>query len=289
MVIQAACAQFAPAKAEVEANLDRIANIIRQAASEGVDLLVFPETATSGYFVEGGAPEVALSVDALASMLGSRLPDLSRAIDVVVGHYELADHDVFNSATYFECLPDGKVEPKHTARKFFLANYGVFDEERFVSRGRELEVVQTRLGVVAILICEDVWHSIMPTLMAAKGAEFLVIPSASPGRGFSHEKPDNLLRYERMLCAIGEEHGVWCVNSMLAGFEGGKGFVGGSMVVDPTGAIVAQSPMMDEHLLIAKIDKDQIAAARAQTPLISDLRAVWSDIVRIATNAELPN
>ena len=81
-------------------------------------------------------------------------------------------------------------------------------------------------GRLAILICEDIWHSILPSLCAAAGAQLILVPSASPGRGFSGNTVSNLDRYERLLTAVSEEHGVYCVNCHLCGFEGGKGFVG---------------------------------------------------------------
>ncbi|MBI3721800.1 MAG: carbon-nitrogen hydrolase family protein, partial [Fimbriimonas ginsengisoli] len=61
MRFTAACVQFAPAKAEVAKNLDSIAGAIRQAAGEGARLVVFPEAATSGYYLEGGVLEAALT------------------------------------------------------------------------------------------------------------------------------------------------------------------------------------------------------------------------------------
>ncbi|MBI3721220.1 MAG: beta-ureidopropionase, partial [Fimbriimonas ginsengisoli] len=171
-------------------------------------------------------------------------------------------------------------------RKFFLPTYGVFDEERFVSRGRELGVFDTSLGRIGVLICEDVWHSVLAALLALRGAQVVVVPSASPARGFSGELPDNLERYERMLRAVSEEHGVWCLNCQLCGFEGGKGFVGGSSVVDPFGRVAARSPVMDEHVLLAEIDLDQVQLARSQTPLVSDLQSAWGDVKRLASDTE---
>ena len=53
-------AQFKPKKADVESNLSRIRGVVAEQAGT-VDLLVFPETSLTGYFVEGGVAEVALS------------------------------------------------------------------------------------------------------------------------------------------------------------------------------------------------------------------------------------
>ncbi|MEZ0325582.1 MAG: nitrilase-related carbon-nitrogen hydrolase, partial [Fimbriimonas sp.] len=83
MAFTIACAQFAPRKAEVEANLDRIAEIALQAQSEQVDLLLLPETSTSGYFLEGGVLESSLTGAQLVEGLWQRLGNsMTRPLDV---------------------------------------------------------------------------------------------------------------------------------------------------------------------------------------------------------------
>lgn len=281
MTLTVACAQFSPKKAQMAANLDTIAALALQASGEGADLVLFPEASVTGYFLEGGVLECSFTQEELTRELAARLEGLPKALDIALGFYEKGDGIVHNSAAYFECGP-GEVELKHTYRKFFLPTYGVFDEERFVAAGRELGVFDTRFGRVGFLICEDVWHSVLATLTAVAGAQLVLVPSASPARGFSGETIGNLDRYGRMLRAIGEEHGVFCVNTQLVGFEGGKGFVGGSSVIGPAGQVLAQSPIAEDHLLLAEIDLEEVAVARASAPLIADLRSVWADIVRLA-------
>ena len=280
-----ACAQIAPVKAEVDRNLDTIAAAILQASGEGADLVVLPETSTSGYFLEGGVLESSLSPGELQTQLASRLVELSRPVDVLVGFYENEAGNLYNACAYIAFEP-GKSNLIGVYRKFFLPTYGVFDEDRFVGRGRNLGVFSTRFGKLGVLVCEDVWHSVMPTLTALSGAQVILVPAASPGRGFNGETVENLDRYQRLLRAVAEEHGVWCVNCQLCGFEGGKGFVGGSMVIDPLGAVVAQSPILEPHLLISEVDTDMITLARSQSPLLPDLQNAWADIRRIANERE---
>lgn len=286
MAFKVACAQFAPRKAAVAQNLDRIAEIVLQAQELEIDLLTFPETSTSGYFLEGGVLDAALSANQLLAEISRRLGGrIHRPIDITLGFYQNADGNLYNSAAYFEL---GEHGPRlvHIYRKFFLPTYGVFDEERFVSRGRDLGVFESRLGRVALLICEDIWHSFLPALCAAGGAQIILVPSASPGRGFSGETVGNHDRYQRLLTAVSEEHGVFCVNCQLCGFEGGKGFVGGSMVTDPFGRLLGQAPLQEEHLLVADVDLDLVTVARAQSPLISDMQTAWSDIRRIVSELD---
>lgn len=281
----AAIAQFRPEKANLVANLDRIAEIIRQAAHEGAELVVFPEASTSGYFLEGGVLECAMEIEHLEAELHARLKDLPRRIDVALGFYQKLDESLFNAAAYLEASAE-QIRTVQVYQKFFLPTYGVFDEERFVSSGNHLAVFESRLGRMALLVCEDIWHSIMPTLCALKGAQVLLVPSASPARGFEGERPGNVERYERLLRGISEEHTVYCVNAALVGFEGGKGFVGMSTVTDGEGHVIARAPMLEEHLLLTEIDLDGLAVARARAPLLSDLRSRWSSILKLADQIE---
>lgn len=272
-------AQFTPEKAAVSKNLDRIAEFALAAAAEGAELVVYPETITSAYFLEGGVLESALTAEELLDELEKRLAGLNRTLDLCLGFYEKENGDLYNSAAYLQVGQYPRLV--HTYRKFFLPTYGVFDEERFVARGHELGVFDTRLGRMAILICEDVWHSILSALSAAAGAQMILVPSASPARGFEGPTIGNLDRYNRMLRAVSDEHGVYCVNAQLCGFEGGKGFVGGSSVIDPYGRTLASAPVLDDHLLLAPVDLELIDLARSQLPLTSDLRSAWGDIRRI--------
>jgi predicted amidohydrolase len=286
MAFKVACAQFAPLKAEVERNLDTIANIVVQAHDEGADLVLLPEACTSGYFLEGGVLESSLTSTQLLAALWKRLTkSLKGEVDVVLGFYENNDGTLYNSAAYIEFSPNG---PRLVGiyRKFFLPTYGVFDEERFVSRGRDLGVFETRLGKIAVLICEDVWHGVLPTLCAVNGAQLILVPAASPGRGFSGPEVENHDRYRRLFRGIAEEHGLFCANAQLCGFEGGKGFIGGSMIIDPSGKIMAEAPVATEHLLIAEIDPYLVAISRAQSPLLSDLQSVWEDVRRLVAKSE---
>jgi len=282
MAFLAACAQFTPVKADVPRNLDRVAEYALAAYREGCELVVFPETITSAYFLEGGVLESSLQAEQLLAEVELRIKGaVGRPLDLLIGFYENESGCLYNSAAYVEVGPSA-ARLVHVYRKFFLPTYGVFDEERFVTRGREIGVFESRFGRMAVLICEDVWHSVLPALCALKGAQIILVPSASPARGFSGEQIDNLDRYMRMLKAISEEHGVYCLNAQLTGFEGGKGFVGGSMMVDPSGRIYAQGPIQEEHLLVAPVDLDLVAIQRSQFPLISDLQSSWEDIKRIA-------
>jgi len=162
----------------------------------------------------------------------------------------------------------------------FLPTYGVFDEERFLSRGRRLQAFDTRFGRMAILICEDAWHAIMPMLAAIKGARVLIVPSASPGRGLAEGgELESVLHWRNVLRSYAVEHGVFVLYAGLAGFEGGKGMTGSSSVIDPFGDTIVAAPALGTHLISASIELSDIDVARARLPLLGDLSAVLPDLL----------
>jgi len=273
-VVRIALSQFRPTKGEYAENVARIGAVVSQAAKldPKPDLIVFPETATSGYFVEGGVKELAVTAGTLVRDLAAAYK--GPTIDVVVGFYEQFQNHIYNSGLYVT-LGDKTPEVRHVHRKVFLPTYGVFDEERFVDRGQEgVRSFDTGWGgKAAILICEDAWHSLAATVAALQGAQLLIVPSASPARGLGEELPTSVVRWERIVQGIAEEHGVFVALANLVGFEGGKGFPGASVVIDPTGRIVARGPLFEEALLTAELDLDSLTTARSDSPLLSDLQS----------------
>src|SRR5207249_948893 len=165
---------------------------------------------------------------------------------------------------------------RHVHRKVFLPTYGVFDEERFVERGRDIRAFDTRWGRAAILICEDAWHSVSGMIAALQGAQLVIVPSASPARGTGTDEegarlPASVVRWERIVRGIADEHGVWVALASLVGFEGGKGFPGASVLINPSGDIVLRGPLFEEAVLTYDIDFNETTRARAESPLLADL------------------
>ncbi|MDI9636851.1 nitrilase-related carbon-nitrogen hydrolase [Kamptonema cortianum] len=273
--------QFRPDKGEYRKNVERIAEASKEAVSAGADLVLFGESATTGYILEGGVDELCVDAEQLADDLLNLLKNHKGHFDLVVGFYEKSLERPYNSALHVE-IKDGEIVRRHFYRKFFLPTYHVFDEARFHQEGNELGAIETRFGKIGVLICEDVWHSIMGSLLAVAGAHTILVLSASPARGFQSEKPSNLLRYERMLTAMAEEHGLYIAMSMLVGFEGGKGLVGGSLAISPFGETMIQAETMGEQIILAEVDTEMVRVARSQTPLISDLKERWTDLMKLA-------
>ncbi len=290
-MLNIAISQFRPAKGEYAANLERIGAVLDEAALLDIRpaLVVFPETATSGYFVEGGVKGVAVTA-------GTLLRDLDRVyrggakdrpvIDVSIGFYERFQNHFHNSCLY-ATLGGAAPEVRHVHRKVFLPTYGVFDEERFVDRGQDgVRAFDTGWGGrAAILICEDAWHSLAGTIAALEGAQVILVPSASPARGTGVDEegtrlPASMVRWERVVRGLAEEHGVYVVLANLVGFEGGKGFPGASVVIDPMGNLVVRGPLFEEGLVVAELDLEQLTHARADAPLLADLQSALPILIK---------
>jgi predicted amidohydrolase len=200
-------------------------------------------------------------------------------VDLVAGFYENDDGTYYNSALYLEVRP-GEARIVHLHRKMFLPTYGVFDEERFLSRGRKLGVFETRFGCFSILICEDACHAIVPAIAAIKGARVLIVPSASPGRGIDHPgELASIAQWRDMLRVAAVEHGIYVIYAGLTGFEGGKGMTGSSSVVNPRGDILVEGSTTEACIIRAVLDLREIDIARASLPLLGDLGSVLPDLL----------
>jgi NAD+ synthetase len=264
-----ALAQLKPTKADVTGNVERVRRILADESAHA-DLVVFPEAALSGYFLEGGVADAAISVERLVELLGA---PASESADVVIGFYERWRRRLFNSAAYLEASGGGWIV-RHVHRKLFLPTYGVFDEARFVEAGTEVRAFDSRFGRFGMLNCEDAWHSLPGTILALDGAELIVVVSASPARDFSptgRGMPGNLDRWDKLAPAMATEHGVFVVVAQLTGSEGGKVFPGGSIAVGPDGRVLARGPLMEEAVTVATLDAKALDRSRVASPLLADL------------------
>ncbi len=289
-MLRIALAQFRPRKAAYGANLSQIGDLLAELAKgpEAPDLVVLPETALTGYFVEGGVQELAVSAEQLFADLSAvhgaaGLPPL----DLVTGFYEIWNTRLYNSALVVR-LGGDLAGVKHVHRKIFLPTYGVFDEERFVEPGRSVQAFDLGAFRAAVLVCEDAWHSLVPTIAALDGAQVIIVLSASPARGIQPSddgdgRPESTTRWERVAQSIAAEHGVFVVVAHLVGFEGGKAFPGGSVVVDPRGAVLARAPIFEDAVTSVALDLDEITRARADEPLLSDLETHLPHLLELLT------
>ena len=306
-VLRLALAQFRPKKGEIAGNIARIGEILAQAAAldPAPDVVQFAETVLSGYFVEGAVRETATTAPTLATALGGAYFAAGgrRAIDTVIGFYEEHEGTLHNSSVYIALDPSGAAQVLHVHRKNFLPTYGMFDEERFVGRGFGIKAFDTRWGRTALLVCEDAWHSLSGTIAALDGAQVVFVSAAAPARGMQGAAagteprsegaaPASVGRWERLIRDIAEEHGVFVALANLVGSEGGKVFPGASLLMGPQGDLRARGPLWEEALVTADVDLVDITRARADSPMLSDLRVALptmrAELERVAGGAMAP-
>ncbi len=261
-----AVGQIAPTLGDLEKNLALHEKMAREAVAQSANLLVFPELSLTGYFLKDQVPSVALRPDAPALRL---FRELSQRIAIILGFVEEGSgHRFYNAAAYIE---GGEI--RHVHRKVYLPTYGIFDEARYLAAGDRVRAFDTALGRMAILICEDLWHPALPAIAAWDGAEVIVCPSASPGRGLGQTGPfQNASTWERTIRTCGDLLTSYLVYANRVGYEDGACFWGGSEVVAPSGEPLAKARYLEDELLLATLDPGGLRRARVANPLLRDER-----------------
>src|SRR6185503_2192205 len=282
-LVHLAIAQFKPRKAQYRANLERHGELFAQidTLEPRPMVLALPETALTGYFLEGGVREEAMTAGALARDLDVAYRSAvssGKPLDVTIGFYEVWNNKLYNSALYVT-LGDGEPRIRHVHRKVFLPTYSLFDEERFVERGTEIRAFDTAWGRAAMLVCEDAWHSMTATIAALDGAQIVFVCSAPPARGPWPKAdevpgPASVSRWERLARDMADEHGIYVTLSNLVGSEGGKLFAGSALLVGPKGDVRGRGTLWEEALVSATADIADVTRARADMPLVADLEVM---------------
>ena len=224
---------------------DRIA----EAKRLGVDLLVFPELAVTGYPPEDLLLRPGFIRAADQSL--ERLAREARGIVALVG-YPHYDRDLFNA-----CAVCSGGEVKAVYRKRFLPNYGVFDEARYFASGRDLILLEHGRTLVGVTICEDMWQPGPPaTDLALAGAELLVNLSASP----FHLQKDR--EREEMLVTRARDNACFVALCNAVGGQDELIFDGHSVVLDDEGEVIARAPGFEEALLVVDVEPEAVIGRR---------------------------
>lgn len=257
MKFKLAVAQVDAAVGNIETNLKHHLEVVEQAKHEKAQLVVFPELSLTGYTLRDLAWEVALNPFTDSRL--SALKEASKSVTIVLGLVESAEnHGIYNSAVLLE---DGFV--KHVHRKIYPPTYGMFEEGRYFSRGKEVAAFDSKLGRFGLLVCEDLWHMSLPYLLALDGAELIFSLTASPSR-IAPGSPDmDAARVNH------EQHRVYArllssylVFSNRVGYEDGVNFWGGSAVINPGGGMVSTAKLFESDLILAEIDSLEVQRAR---------------------------
>ncbi len=264
MKVRVGLSQISPTLGDLDRNIEIFRKAVAQAQEKGLELLIFPELGLTGYFLKDMVPAVA---QLRSSRLLKEMKAISQKLSLVVGLVEESrDHCFYNSAFYLE---GGEI--LHIHRKLYLPTYGMFDEQRYLARGKKVRAFETRFGRACMLICEDAWHPSTVYVASQDGAELLFIPSSSPGRGVEGGHDLAITRtWEGMNRIYALLFSQFCFFVNRVGYEDGVSFWGGSEVVDPKGEVQAKGPYFDEAFVEAEIDLQEVRRARISSPTLRD-------------------
>jgi predicted amidohydrolase len=246
----AACVQIAISPNHVEANVDKGVLWLEKAAREHqAELVVFPETVTTGYETGLTAEELWDLVDTAPGEITHKIQAAARRLGVYVvwPSYRRgeAKGQVWNSAILIN--PDGGITGIYD--KTHPAPWERRDGGGWVEVGTRADVFETDLGSIGMMICYDGDFPELSRLMAVKGAEVIVRPSALQ-RSYDIWYITNAAR--------AYDNHVYVVASNLVGQDacGNFGF-GHSMIVSPIAWRLAQARGTEE-IVSAKLDPDPL-------------------------------
>jgi NAD+ synthase (glutamine-hydrolysing) len=281
--MKVALAQINATVGDLEGNATRIVHAARRAYAQGVDLVLAPELALTGYPPEDLLLRPAF-MDACAEALRDMARELmsSQGLHVLVGHpHQIGDRgDVrtkstsrplrFNAASM---LAGGRIVGTYCKRE--LPNYQVFDERRYFASGRDAgqgplvcDVKGTRVGV---LICEDAWFEEPGAAAKRAGAQVLAVLNASP---FHLDKAEER---EARMAERARATGLPVLFSHLAGGQDEVVFDGASFAVDARGQLGVRGPSFEEALVVAEVEGGAVRGA--VHPLPSLEAQAWGALV----------
>ena len=240
-VIRVAAAQVNTTVGDIHGNSQLIEKWIKLAQLQQADLIAFPELTITGY-----PPEDLVLYDNFIEANKTALRHIAtkvKDIVAVVGFVDSEDGKLFNSAAV---LHQGKIVT--TYRKIHLPNYGVFDERRYFTPGDECPVISIRGIKIGINICEDIWEPIGPSEVQRKaGAQIIINLNSSPYQLGKHR------HREEIVSDLSKRNNIYTLYTNQIGGQDELVFDGGSMLFDPDGKLLSNSPRFEESLLVADI------------------------------------
>ncbi len=265
----AACIQNC-ADTELEANIEQVTGLVRQAARAGAELVCLPEN------FSGIQPTDALMLQAAyTEQKHPAIPHfrgLARelAIWLLMGSLpiKIAD-DKLNNRSYL-VNPEGEISA--TYNKIHLFDVSLKDGESYresstVSPGNEAVVAATPWGGLGMSICYDVRFPYLYRYLALAGARFIAVPAAfTRTTGEAH--------WHVLLRARAIETGSYVLAPCQNGVRrSGRATFGHSLIIDPWGRILADAGE-ESGFVAATIDPGEVIGARRMIPSLQHGREI---------------
>lgn len=250
--------QCEPLPLDVSGNLTRLERQAQAAAAQGAQVLVCPEMFLTGYNI--GARACAELAQAQDGPAAQRIAEIARqyAIAILYGYPERSvEQRVYNAVQ----LIDSRGERSSNYRKTHL--FSELDKSMF-SAGEDLgPVVELNGWRLGMLICYDVEFPENTRRLALAGAELILVPTANMA-------PFDFVCDVTVRARAFENH-CYVVYANYCGSEGEIRYCGLSSVCAPDGSRPALAAQ-DERLLIADLDRVQLAQARTVNDYFKDRR-----------------
>ncbi|HAE94330.1 MAG TPA: amidohydrolase [Hyphomonas atlantica] len=254
----------------MEANIDHATALIREAAGKGARFIATPEMTNLLDIRPGKArPKIVAESDdktlaalrALADELGIWLLIGSIAV-TVEGEERLANRS-------FLIAPDGSVRARYDKIHMFDVEVGdgqSYRESRSYRPGERAVLAETEFGKLGMTICYDVRFPHLYRKLAQAGAEILTIPAAfTRVTGEAH--------WHTLVRARAIETGSFVLAPAQGGkHEDGRETFGHSLIVSPWGDVLAEKADDEPGVIVADIDLDAVAKARARIPSLGNDR-----------------
>ena len=267
--------------ADIADNRRRLADKIRKLAAEGAELVVLQELHDSLYFCQTESVDNFDLAVCIPSDVTEFYSQTAREAGVVLvtSLFERRAAGLYhNTAVVFE--RDGSVAGKY--RKMHIPDDPAYYEKFYFTPGDlGFEPIQTSVGRLGVLVCWDQWYPEAARLMAMKGAEMLIYPTAIGWE--SSDTPDEKSRQREAWITVQRGHAVAnglpviTVNRVghepdPSGATNGIQFWGSSFVAGPQGEFLYQAPDDAEAEAIVEIDMKRSENVRRWWPFLRDRR-----------------
>jgi predicted amidohydrolase len=259
--ITVAVVQMYPQLGKVEENLIAMGKFVDKICSEQkVDLIVFPELATTGYELGLRFTDVAERVPGhVVNILAQRAADYNTHIVFGLVTKEKVESIIYNSAVLIGA--DGEMLGEY--RKLHLPG-----EERLAFRpGYRLPVFETAFGQIGVLLGWDLAFPEVARSLALDGADLLCV-CANWGHSPAQPREISVEEWETYVHARALENSLYVVASNRIGEEYSYHFFGDSRVVGPRGETYAFIEEEIEGYAVAPIDLDLVRKTREELQLM---------------------
>ncbi|MBQ4003182.1 MAG: carbon-nitrogen hydrolase [Bacteroidaceae bacterium] len=267
--------------ANVEENRQRLAVAIADVAARGAQLVVLQELHNSLYFCQVEDTENFSLAEPIPGPSTDFFGDVARRCGVVlvVSLFERRAAGLYhNTAVVLE--RDGSIAGRY--RKMHIPDDPAYYEKFYFAPGDlGFEPIDTSVGRLGVQVCWDQWYPEGARLMALRGAELLIYPTAI---GYeSSDTPDEQQRQREAWTTVQRGHAVANGLPLVAvnrvghepdpsGQTHGIQFWGSSFVCGPQGEMLCRASETDEENLVVEVDMQRSENVRRWWPFLRDRR-----------------